>query len=191
MLNNVLLILTSCIVYIGFLIKNITKKKSAKEQFVFTVFYVYIIALLSVTFFPFPYQPRLLHDLRLGGQPKNNIIPFNDIYFMIMHDSTSDLIKQIAGNILLFMPFGFLIPLIKMNLTFRKALIIGIIGSASVEIIQLILDILINYNYRISDIDDVILNLLGFVIGYSIFKMSNPILELPTYFNKSNKIKSS
>lgn len=66
-------------------------------------------------------------------------------------------------NILMFMPLGFLLPLIwKTYRKFIKVLIFGFGMSFSIEILQLI-------NSRVTDIDDLLMNSLGTCIGYLLF----------------------
>ncbi|MBS7525105.1 VanZ family protein [Fusibacter paucivorans] len=66
-------------------------------------------------------------------------------------------------NVLLFMPFGFLMPLIwpKMG-SIKMMFFAGFSFSLLIEVSQLI-------NYRQTDVDDIILNTLGAVLGYLIF----------------------
>ncbi|MEH7480694.1 VanZ family protein [Neobacillus drentensis] len=44
-----------------------------------------------------------------------NLIPFYMMAHIILHKSLFDIIKNIAGNIILFVPFGFLLPLRRKN----------------------------------------------------------------------------
>lgn len=88
-------------------------------------------------------------------------------------------------NIVLFIPLGLLAPIIwkKMN-KLTNVIGIGFFFTMLIEISQLL-------NNRSTDIDDVILNVLGAVIGFGLFKVwdrltkskyqvSSPItLELP------------
>ena len=72
--------------------------------------------------------------------------------------------NNIIGNILLFIPFGmFLRYYFKLKII--SLIFITILYSLSIEVIQ----ILIN---RVFDIDDIILNLIGAIIGYYFSKFS-------------------
>lgn len=185
MLNSMAVIILGFFVYLIAIVWRFKKGKSIGQQFLFTVFWVYAVAVVSVTFFPFPFQPRLLQSLRQMGNPPNNFIPFRDIYMMATHDSLHDFIRQVGGNVVLFFPFGFLLPLLSRRASkFRKALIVGMVCSAGIELMQLVLDTLLGYNYRTCDIDDFILNTCGFIIGYivlSIVKRFVPISKFTEY----------
>jgi glycopeptide antibiotics resistance protein len=63
------------------------------------------------------------------------------------------------GNLLLFLPLGFLIPLVWRRLPFWKGILIALDLSVTIEIIQYVSRAW--GSYRSADINDVILNVLG------------------------------
>lgn len=71
-----------------------------------------------------------------------------------------------AGNAALFIPTGILLPVVykKLN-SFGKVVAAGAFISLCIEILQL------PFASRASDIDDIILNTLGVVIGYGIYAL--------------------
>lgn len=101
-----------------------------------------------------------LFDARRYGLDFNtrrlNLIPFSD----------PDIDYIAYGlNIILFMPFGFLLPLIWSRFErFRCVWIAGASFSALIELSQLL-------NNRATDIDDLILNTIGAVLGAMLFKL--------------------
>lgn len=89
-----------------------------------------------------------------------NLIPFQ-----------SDGIMTYVLNIIMFLPLGFLIPLIwKQYRNSLKILLIGFGFSLSIEICQL-------FNRRNTDIDDLIMNTLGAVAGYFIWKLTKRLFR--------------
>lgn len=66
---------------------------------------------------------------------------------------------MLAGNFLMFIPMGFFLPLAASKMDFKKILKIAIVVPIIVEIIQPIVG-------RSFDIDDIILNFAGIMIGY-------------------------
>ena len=77
-------------------------------------------------------------------------------------------LRNFAGNILLFLPWGFLAPLIFPR--FQKSVGIFIstaIFSITAEIAQFI------FIVGVADIDDVLLNLLGALIGFYVYSFLN------------------
>ncbi len=97
---------------------------------------------------------------------KVSYIPLHSITEMIrVMGFTRYVIVNIFGNILMFMPIGFLIPLAfpKQRHLWSMALW-GLITSLLIEFTQLFI-------IRGTDIDDVILNTLGAILGYVVFRV--------------------
>lgn len=82
-----------------------------------------------------------------------------------------DFLKNLIGNIIIFMPMGYILPhyAIKLKLFGRFVLTVFLI-TLLIEIIQLftILEML--------DINDIILNLIGAIIGFFIVKRKNNVI---------------
>ena len=76
-----------------------------------------------------------------------------------------------VSNILLFVPLGFLLPLIWWEMrNLKHVCITGAALSLSIEISQLL-------NNRYSDIDDLLMNIVGAMIGYGLWMVSYKIFE--------------
>ena len=72
---------------------------------------------------------------------------------------------QYFMNVLLFVPVGFLLPLLwKWFENFGRTLLCGFVFSLSIEIAQL-------FNERVTDVDDLLMNTLGTVAGFVIFAL--------------------
>jgi hypothetical protein len=102
-------------------------------------------------------------DLILNGQTagKNmNLIPLVSL--------TSQDLKTSLLNILLLVPFGFGLPFIT-NLRMKKIVVIGALFSIVIEFLQLVTGFMAKITFRIADINDVIFNTVGVVIGYILF----------------------
>jgi len=85
---------------------------------------------------------------------------------------------NIYGNILAFMPIGFLLPMIYKKIKFWNITIIGFLISLIIEITQYI-----SY-LGTFDVDDLLLNTIGVAIGYGINKLT--ITAANKYKNKFN-----
>jgi len=75
---------------------------------------------------------------------------------------------NLLGNIAVFVPFGFFVPLLWKKMNFGKTVLSGALLSVSIEFIQLFMP-------RFTDIDDVILNTLGTLIGALIYMAVNKL----------------
>lgn len=134
------------------------------KEFTYLLFVVYILSLFYIVTF---------QDDNYGN---SNFIPFKE---MFRYDITSKLfIKNIIGNILLYMPLGFFITAYIDERKIIPPLIITFISSVSIELIQLVIG-------RVFDIDDIMLNITGGFLGALIFILFDKLRDkLPKIFNK-------
>lgn len=65
-------------------------------------------------------------------------------------------------NLLLFVPYGILLPCVFKNLNIKKVVMIGFFTSLSIEVTQL-------FGGRYTEIDDLIINTLGTLVGFIIY----------------------
>ncbi|MGG1572558.1 VanZ family protein [Fictibacillus sp. NRS-1165] len=161
--------------------KFLKRSITGLQFFYWVIVGLYVAGSVSVTLFPFPYQKFLIDTMiedKLGLP--NNYIPFKGIKEAIQTGYSPVIIKQIGGNILLFIPLGFALPILFSNIKKKKVMIVSFLVSLTIETTQLIAGKLIGYNYRAFDIDDLMMNTLGAFIGLIIFKL------LFTFLKKNN-----
>lgn len=88
-------------------------------------------------------------------------------------------IKNLLGNFVLFLPMGIFLPILFKRLSiFKKYIITIILVLLLIEIIQVITRL------GSFDIDDLLLNLLGAILGFSIYKL---LVQLKIIRYDSNK----
>lgn len=89
-----------------------------------------------------------------------NLIPFIDVKL-----NRGNYIKEIVLNIFMTIPFGFLFPyIINEKFKFLKTIISCFLLSLCIELLQPLLS-----EKRSSDITDLITNVIGGIIGYSLY----------------------
>ena len=105
-----------------------------------------------------------------------NLVPFTEIFrYKIGSDA---FFMNVVGNIVLFIPFGYFISTYIKPKKILPILIVSVISSATVEFVQLCIG-------RSFDVDDIILNSLGAIIGFLIYVALNAIKKyLPGIFAK-------
>lgn len=129
------------------------------------IFCLAIFAILSITGIPDIYTFRA--DLNV------NMIPvFGQASY-----------AQYVPNIILFVPFGFFLPLLwekyeKWSLT----LLTGMLFSLAIELSQI-------FTYRATDIDDLLMNTLGTVAGYLVFLLVRKLFPKISIFSVKKDIK--
>ena len=142
---------------------------------------LYIGWVISMTFFPLPIRADVIHRLSAGQGFDNNIVPFRVIVQQVDsimhpdgHHPAFEYVRQLAGNVLVFAPFGILLPLAAPNWgRLRRVLLAGLALSVTIETGQLAVSLVLGYSYRIADVDDVILNLTGVLLGYGLLRLAS------------------
>jgi glycopeptide antibiotics resistance protein len=162
----------------GFIfIKNKKKPQILLNEMTKLLFVIYCLMVVSVTLFPFPIGFPVEYEnlsVYLNLTPLVSILKQvsligtaydGDILFMI-----GLIIRNVGGNILLFVPLGFLVPLIWKSVIHFKHIFLFAIGiSVTIELLQLLESIFGGWG-RVTDIDDVICNVAGAILGYYINK---------------------
>lgn len=154
-----IVIITMRIVY---LIVHKEKFIFYKEMFVFA-FLLYSLLLFYVVTF---------QDVNYGT---NNFIPFHEIFRYEF--GSVYFLHNVLGNIILFVPFGYFVSHIMASKKPYAMFIIAIITSVVIEFTQLKIG-------RTFDVDDIILNLIGAILGYIVYLFID-LLErkLPPFFS--------
>lgn len=135
------------------------KKVEFKKILINLSFGLYLATVIAVCFFPI--------EIGYGGEGMaNNFIPFKSIIQSVsesIREKTPYGIKTVIGNFIMLMPLGLFFEYYVKD--YRQRFLDVLLFSVSIETIQFIIGLLIGYNYRCIDIDDVILNTLGGVIS--------------------------
>lgn len=92
----------------------------------------------------------------------NNYQPLKEI---LRHKIYSPLFyRNVVGNVVMFIPFGIFVSYYIYKSSFLKLFILTLITSITIESVQLKIG-------RSFDIDDIILNVLGGIIGFILYKI--------------------
>lgn len=160
------MLLISIVVLVSFRISYIIKKQ---DKFVFykellkLSFIIYILCLFQVVTFT--------DDVTWST---NNFIPFKEI---LRYSITSRLfLKNVIGNMVMFLPFGFFISYYLENKKPYLTVLLTLIASIAIESVQLAIG-------RVFDVDDILLNLCGGMLGYLLYYILYRISEkVPSVF---------
>jgi glycopeptide antibiotics resistance protein len=164
---DLLTILLISLIWLGSVVfLRLKKKKSRVYLLFFTIFYVYLDAVLNYTLFQF--QSLLLLKNFATGLMLNGIAAGKSLNLIPLVTLTPQDLKTSLLNILLLMPFGFGMPFIT-NLSMKRIVVIGALFSIALELLQLISGLLGKITFRVADINDVIFNTVGVAIGYVLF----------------------
>lgn len=138
-----------------------------KREAALLLMYINLAVIIRFVFYPFfavdgHVQPLIVQRESIIP-PRLNLIPFAHI---AEYDLKREALINIIGNVCLFIPTGIILPVLYRKLdSFWKVLLTGAGISFCIEMIQLLLP------NSVSDIDDLLLNMTGVMIGYGIFLM--------------------
>lgn len=135
--------------------------------------FLLIISLLFIikyTFFDYPFVAETAKCFYPPFSFKKCIDYYNFIPFKTIIECTegaSIFIRQVIGNICLFIPLGFSLSLYLHNKKINKfkVVLLGFISSVLVELFQFIFAIKTGFIFKVVDIDDILCNTIGFCLG--------------------------
>ena len=101
-----------------------------------------------------------------GQVVTDNAIPFTTIRIYLAHLDSAFWVSQFAGNLILLLPLGLFGPIALPWLSrWWRVLLVALAFSASIEFAQLFI------RDRSADVDDVMLNVIGALLGYLLLSM--------------------
>lgn len=155
---------------IAILQRFVFKQRSIGKFFMTLVFAFYLIGVFFVT--GIPTFDFLKIELNFQWIPLIDIVNEPVAY-----------LKNTVLNIILFMPMGFLLPMVwKEYRSFKVTLFSGLAVSLLIEILQI-------FTFRLTDIDDLITNTLGTAAGYYLWKMAaRRMVKKPSEGSEANKM---
>ena len=128
-----------------------------------TLMYIYLSFVLYFTLMPI--IPSLPFVLNHPYTPMN-LVPFVDVL-----EGRGDFLRQVALNIIMTIPFGFLFPLTQnRSAGFIRTIVFCFLMSLGIELLQPLID-----GFRSSDITDLITNVIGGMLGYGFYVIFRPV----------------
>ena len=132
--------------------------------FINTIMYIYLSFILYLTL-----MPILVSLPFIFNHPYEfmNLVPFVDV-----SSGRGDFIRQVVLNIVMTIPFGFLLPLVReKKINLLKVIFYTFLLSLGIEILQPFIN-----GVRSSDITDIITNVAGGIIGYILYLLFKPVV---------------
>ena len=148
---------------IGYLLKH-------RDEF---VFYKEVLYLCFMLYILCVFQLVTSEDL--NATDGNNFILFSEIFRYQFGGRL--FFKNIVGNVLLFIPYGFFACYYIDLKSFFKAFGLVFVASLSIEFTQLMIG-------RVFDVDDILLNVVGGMIGYAIYNVLRKIVTKFKFLKK-------
>lgn len=138
------------------------KIQGRDRLFLNTLMYLYLSCLLCVTLMPVITSIPFVFN--------HPYVPMNLVPFIDVSERRGDFLRQIILNIIMTVPFGFLFPLLQNKTAkFSRTVAFCFLMSLGIELLQ-------PFNFRSSDITDVITNVIGAMIGYGFYMIFRPVV---------------
>lgn len=147
------------------------KRFDIKRELQLLLVYICIVVVVRFTFFPFGKVDGKIQPLLFD---REKILPFwlnfKPFVYLFDYPSMGEALLNLIGNTTMFIPLGIVWPAVfkKLN-THGKVIAAGVGVSLTIEILQLL------FFGRATDIDDLILNSAGFLMGYGIYSIAKRI----------------
>jgi len=126
---------------------------------------------LVLTFLPLPIGAAAIQAARDTATSDPNAIPFATLQFQLEGGITPIELRQIIGNFLLLLPLGIYGPILWPRLRSLPAIVlVGAAASTLIELGQLAVAAAYGFPVRVADIDDVLLNTSGVLVGYLLWR---------------------
>lgn len=142
----------------------IRRRRTIKSEASVWLFAFYLILVLMLTTFRGTYFPWQLSFNFHRPLSDINLVFMKETWKMFYAQSRLDFVYNSFGNIVCFLPFGFLAPFVfSKKQTFIRGLLSGMMFSIFIEAMQFLLAT------GVSDIDDVFFNSCGTALGYLLY----------------------
>ena len=133
---------------ITYIIKN-------KQEF---CFYKELVSLSFIIYILCLFQVVTFQDN--NNISSNNLIPFREMFRYSLGSRL--FLKNVLGNIIMFLPYGFFTSYFLKENKLLPIFILTILTSLTIETTQLMIG-------RVFDIDDIVLNIIGGVLGHYLY----------------------
>lgn len=135
-------------------------KKVGKQRILGIILVIYLLFVIRHTFLFREGGARMHMELTPFWSYRRWLVDKQWMYF-----------KEIYLNILMLVPLGYLLPMLKKQCSLKKVLLCGCILSVGIEVVQLVTYL------GLCELDDVMNNTLGCAIGYGSYHLFTKIYQ--------------
>ncbi|WP_067507911.1 VanZ family protein [Actinoplanes sp. TFC3] len=144
-----------------------------RRSFLKATFLLYVLSVVAITVFPIQAHPPSYW----AGEPFTEMIH----WIPGVVDAPSFVL-----NVIMFVPFGVLLPLIARSTdSYRRIALSGLAASATIELVQFILGVTVG-SRRTVDVNDLIANTAGALLGLLILRLAIPSARHRGHLRREN-----
>ena len=138
-----------------------------RREAVLLLIYVDLAVLVRFTLFPMELAGGRVQPLLFDPDIlplRVNLVPLVRLLDFLHYGSRREILLNIVGNVAMFIPTGIVLPIVYRRLdSLGKVLLAGAGLSLCIELLQL------PFRARATDVDDLLLNTLGTILGYGLY----------------------
>ena len=149
----------------------VMRRRSKNYLFFLSFFWIYLLVVISLTFFPIPLQgsnPSGTFQQQIQFMQHVHALNLWPLNFDACWEFPRSCFNNLVGNILLTLPFGFGIKFL-FHPSSRDYIWVAFAIGLAIEGLQFMLNLATGSAFRTVDVNDVLLNALGTWIGYGCF----------------------
>jgi glycopeptide antibiotics resistance protein len=130
---------------------------------------VHVTLVVALTIFPIPIGGQEFYRLT-RGMSEDNLVPFATITGQLGHLSWNN-VRQLVGNALALAPLGIYGPGLWPALRdWRRFIVVAVAFGVGIELAQYAGSLIEGFTYRVTDVDDAIMNATGAVVAFFVWR---------------------
>ncbi|EFY09028.1 VanZ family protein [Erysipelothrix rhusiopathiae] len=150
------------------------RKQERNESAINILLFIYFCGVFEVALLPIPMNDKqILANQALKFGLNYNTQPFFIDLFVSQYSSYMD---YLIPNIVMLVPFGFLMNYKLKKPSFLKIVLLSMTFSLCIEMTQLMMQLTL-YTRRVADINDLLSNTFGGMLGWSLYMLCAPAIE--------------
>ena len=146
------------------------KDRPTERKYIRWIFFLYLLIIIRLIIFKYPFEELLAiaggwsGEVVAAGLRSANFTFFKTIRMYVDYSYMLNSFENLVGNVMIFVPFGFLLPMVfEKKKSFFPMMLLSFAFVLGIEIFQLV------SGFGAFDVDDIILNCLGAVMGYLLY----------------------
>lgn len=146
------------------------KDRPTEGKHIRWIFFLYLLIVVRLIIFKYPFEELLAiaggwsGEVVAAGLRSANFTLFKTIRMYVDYSYMLNSFENLVGNVVIFVPFGFLLPMVhRRGRNFFIMLLHALLFVLGIEIFQLF------SGFGAFDVDDILLNCMGAVLGYLVY----------------------
>ena len=162
-------------VALAFLVADLRAGRPVRRVLAAQVAAVHVAIVVALTLLPLPVTEAGIAAARDTVASDHNATPLATLARQLAGGVSPFELRNLVGNALLLLPLGLYAPM-RSNLwrTAGRVLVLSVAVSAAIELGQLAISTALGFPHRIADVDDVIVNVAGAMVGYALWRAASP-----------------